>query len=79
MAPLVLSVASAASMLAMLPGALAGFNPASSSNVAVYWGKQLKYRFTLEVESKLETGQNSYNQGSGPFAQQRLSYYCSSE
>ncbi|KAJ6439405.1 class III chitinase [Purpureocillium lavendulum] len=46
-------------MLAMLPVALAGFNPSSGKNVAVYWG------------------QNSYNQGSGPLAQQRLSYYCS--
>lgn len=61
MASSALSLASVASMLAMLPGALAGFNPGSGSNVAVYWG------------------QNSFNQGSGPNAQQRLSYYCSSK
>ncbi|OAQ59835.1 class III chitinase [Pochonia chlamydosporia 170] len=59
MAPFVLAAASVASMLAMLPTAMAGFNPGSGKNVAVYWG------------------QNSYNQGSGPLAQQRLSYYCS--
>ncbi|UNI24677.1 Chitinase [Purpureocillium takamizusanense] len=46
-------------MLAMLPVAFAGFNPASSKNVAIYWG------------------QNSRGLGTGPLAQQRLSYYCS--
>lgn len=45
MAPLVLTMASVASMLAMLPGTLAGFNPASSKNVAVYWGTQPDRRF----------------------------------
>lgn len=34
-----LSVAAAASLLAMLPGALAGFNPGSAKNIAVYWGR----------------------------------------
>ncbi|CAM1501429.1 Fc.00g105910.m01.CDS01 [Cosmosporella sp. VM-42] len=57
----ILMVASVASMMAMLPTALAGYNPGSGKNVAVYWGKC----------------QNSYGQGSGSFAQQRLGYYCS--
>ncbi|KID73827.1 chitinase, partial [Metarhizium brunneum ARSEF 3297] len=52
---------SIASILALLPATLAGFNSGSGKNVAVYWGKC----------------QNSYNQGSGPLAQQRLGYYCS--
>ncbi|XWW98904.1 hypothetical protein V2A60_006908 [Cordyceps javanica] len=52
------SVASVASMLAVLPAAMAGFGPGAGDNIAVYWG------------------QNSYNQGSGPYAQQRLAYYC---
>lgn len=39
MAPLALTMASVASMLAMLPTALAGFNAGSGKNVAVYWGK----------------------------------------
>ncbi|KND91481.1 Endochitinase 33 [Tolypocladium ophioglossoides CBS 100239] len=33
------SLASAASLLALLPSALAGFNPGSSKNIAVYWGQ----------------------------------------
>ena len=33
------SLASVASMLAMLPAALAGYNAGGSKNVAVYWGK----------------------------------------
>ncbi|KAK2606276.1 Chitinase 2 [Conoideocrella luteorostrata] len=53
-----LHLASVASMLALLPGVLAGFDPGSGKNVAVYWG------------------QNSYNQGSGPLAQQPLGTYC---
>ncbi|EGX91530.1 class III chitinase, putative [Cordyceps militaris CM01] len=53
-----MSMATLASVLAVLPSAMAGFNPASGKNIAVYWG------------------QNSYNQGSGPLAQQRLAYYC---
>lgn len=57
--PSTTSIITAASLLALLPGALAGFDPSSTSNVAIYWG------------------QNSINQASGPFAQQRLSYYCS--
>ncbi|KAJ6780968.1 hypothetical protein PWT90_05393 [Aphanocladium album] len=52
------SVASVANLLAMLPVAMAAFNPGSNKNIAVYWG------------------QNSYNQGSGPLAQQRLGTYC---
>ncbi|OAQ99611.1 hypothetical protein LLEC1_04885 [Akanthomyces lecanii] len=52
------SVAAAAGLLAMLPTAMAGFNPGSNKNIAVYWG------------------QNSYNQGTGPLAQQRLGTYC---
>lgn len=45
---------------ALTQGSRAGFNPSSTSNVAVYWG------------------QNSYGQGTGSLAQQRLSYYCAS-
>ncbi len=41
MAPLSLSMASVASMLAMLPAALAGFNPASNKGVALYWGEMI--------------------------------------
>ncbi|KAG5978874.1 Endochitinase 33 [Claviceps digitariae] len=52
------SLAAIASMLAMVSQTMAGFSPASGTNIAIYWG------------------QNSYNQGSGPFAQQRLSHYC---
>ncbi|KAH7322928.1 chitinase [Stachybotrys elegans] len=45
-------------ILSVLPLALAGFDPSSTSNIAVYWG------------------QNSFGQGSGSLAQQRLAYYC---
>lgn len=36
------SVAAAASLLAMLPTAMAGFNPGSNKNIAVYWGKYIQ-------------------------------------
>lgn len=55
------TLASAGALLAAATPAMAGFNPASGTNVAVYWG------------------QNSYNQGSGSLAQQRLGYYCDSK
>lgn len=62
MAPsFVSTLATAGALLAAATPAMAGFNPASGTNVAVYWG------------------QNSYNQGTGPLAQQRLSYYCDSK
>ncbi|KAG6154778.1 Endochitinase 33 [Claviceps purpurea] len=54
----VFSLASAASVLAIVPHAMAGFSPSSTQGIAVYWG------------------QNSYGQGSGPLAQQRLGHYC---
>ncbi|KAF4310907.1 putative class III protein [Botryosphaeria dothidea] len=52
------TLASVIAGLFALHGVEAGFNSASKSNVAVYWG------------------QNSYGQGTGDLAQQRLSYYC---
>ncbi|KAI0154732.1 chitinase [Xylariaceae sp. FL1272] len=58
MASSFMSLASAASLMAILPTALAGFSASSQENVAVYWG------------------QNSYNQASGPYVQERLAYYC---
>ncbi|KAM3431580.1 hypothetical protein NHJ13734_007236 [Beauveria thailandica] len=56
--PSFISMATVASLLAVLPTAMAAFSPDSQKNIAIYWG------------------QNSYNQGSGPLAQQRLGYYC---
>ncbi|RFU32162.1 hypothetical protein B7463_g4149, partial [Scytalidium lignicola] len=56
--PSITSIISAASLLAFLPSAFAGFDQSSTSNVAIYWG------------------QNSINEATGPFAQQRLSAYC---
>lgn len=47
-----------AGAIAALPFAIAGYDPASQSNMAIYWG------------------QNSFGEGSGPFVQERLSYYC---
>lgn len=36
------SVAAAASLLAMLPTAMAGFNLGSNKNIAVYWGNDIQ-------------------------------------
>lgn len=80
MAP-TLSVATAASVLAMLPAALAGFNAGSAQNMAIYWGmlvagSPVDYK---TVSTNSYKGQNSYGQGSGSLAQQRLGYYCASK
>ncbi|KAH8808182.1 glycoside hydrolase family 18 protein [Xylogone sp. PMI_703] len=37
--PSITSIISAASLLAFIPGALAGYNPSSTNNVAIYWGQ----------------------------------------
>ena len=64
--------------LAVLHGVQAGYNPSSTSNVVTYWGKPL-LKIRWAPLSKISTGQNSYGQGTGSLAQQRLSYYCASE
>lgn len=69
---------SLSAFLAGLCGVQAGLDLQSSDNVAVYWG-------TLPVTQRLSyiltclLGQNSYGQSTGPYVQQRLSYYCQSQ
>lgn len=69
--------------MALVRAASAGFNPGSSSNIAVYWGNISDFYVPANTFPKADrifqyVGQNSYNQGSGPYAQQNLASYCSS-
>ena len=79
MPSLFLTTAALAAGFACLPGALAGFNPSSSSNVVVYWGKALLVTWTHNNTDESQIGQNSYGQGTGNLAQQRLATYCASK
>lgn len=74
--PSATSIASVVAGLSALRGVLAGFDNTSDSNVAVYWGMctLISGRDILLTVK----GQNSYGQGTGDLAQQRLSYYCES-
>lgn len=64
-----------ASLLALVPSALAGWNVNSKQNIAVYWGKyfSMKSSYLGKSISNMRIGQNSANSQS---TQQRLSFYC---
>jgi hypothetical protein len=63
-----------------LPLVKAGFSASSTKNVAVYWGKSVHVPcLCVTLANKSQPGQNSYNQASGPYVQERLSYYCQSK
>lgn len=77
---------SIASLLVSIPTAFAGYSSSSQSNVAIYWGaltispiSDIRMNLFKHWCWRFYTGQNSYGQGTGSLAQQRLSYYCASK
>lgn len=53
-----------------------GITPTTRKSVSLYWGK---YPIQRKNATNKQAGQNSYGKSTGPYVQQRLSYYCQSE